>query len=502
MENNKEFEKNKGLLTNIVKQIGKSRINFEEKEIDVLAKSKNFHFTDYLKKIIILNRVIDKDENYTIEKEMKKEYDNLLIEKKEIEENKETEKKRYKNICAKTDYGLPFFMMSSYFEPKTLNKIEKSKQAEDVVYKLNNEIERRSKKSYYFKKDKERAVSNVIVNIFKEEFPKAAIENTSKASLNLNNEGFTPTKAAALTMNKLCSTGVLSSLVKKTTKRCDGFINKFKNKLKIKEDNRIKDFAKKGLAVAATAAVVALVGHEAMSLIHNVPFDLMPSNLTASIDLPLMDVKSVPSGINNVMDHLNNDTLDLAHNTIKHSVENTSNISDFLANKQIEIAKPDIIEVTQNMTLDNIADTIMQQDTTITDKNKIISALSEINDLSSPNHIITGQEIELPTKEFLNNYTAPQLNFDLTGSKQEVIEQLKNITINYGETKSELIEKITNAASQSGILDNIKENKFINELNKIIPEDLKAYDEKVPSLIKDYIGNVEKIKQVSSLKFK
>ena len=499
MQNNIEEIENKRILEESIRKIGKSRIKFDEKEIETISKSKSFNFTNYLKKIIVLNRIMDKDQNLEIEDSIKKDYDKLLKEKLHIEINEpeKIETRKYKNIKAKTNYGLPFFMLSSFFNPKKLNEIYKSKKAETIVYKLDNEIERSMKKSYYFKTDKKRAESNAIINVFKKEFPKALIDNVSKASLYLDDKGITPTKAAAISIGKICESGIVSNLINKIINRTEQFIEKQpkEEKIKIKKENKIKDFAKLGFKFAAVAATIALVGHDSFALMQISPADLIDHVSIATN----IDVSHIPSGISEIT----SSALDAVKTTISdHIPTGSSSVTDFLANKQIDLLKPEIIDVHKNMSLDSIVDGFLKTHSAITDKQTVLSAISEINDINNPNHIVVGQEIELPSVDFLKGYKLPELNFNLEGNKNEIINKLKDITIHYGETKSELIEKITEASKHSGLLDKIKIETFTENLNKIIPTDLKAYDEKVPDLISKYVSSIEKIKNISTLKMK
>lgn len=505
MENN--VEKNKQILIDAVKRIGKSRLPFDEKDINTLANSKSFDFVDYLKKMIILNRSIDSDVKMEIETDLTNEYKSMIQEISDIEDegNDLSKNKRYNNIKSKTDSGLSFFLMQGYFQTKTLNKI--TKQNPDIEYKLDNEIERRSRRSMYYKTDKNRAVCNSIVNTFRDEFPKAKSIGLNKSTLFMDNEGQSGSKIAAKSIAMLCENGVLSTLVDKITNRIDNFNKKFKIPESI-SNNNIFSNTKNIMAIAASAVVVAFFGNEGLELM-STPMPPIADlgireviQVFASVEIPEMTSNIIPE----ISNHLGTasdiqeirgvdlSALNMADAAVVVS-EQDKDILNFLSEKEnIQV----IVE--QGKTLTDIA---KEQLTDPSDKNiqNFISAVSEYNDIDNPNFIIENSNVDIPPADFLETFKSNIFEITAT-NKKEILEQMKNVNIEYGETQSTLVEKLTEGMKDSGILKPSQLTSFKTELLDSIPVDLKAFDENVSKTIKSVVENFEKLQNKSQFKMK
>jgi RNA-binding protein YhbY len=523
-------EKNRIILNNAITKIGKKRLAFEEHEIEDLAKSKQFNMIDYLKKVMIADEFLKLDENLSMEHEMKQEFEKLLVERNEFEENNNLENKRYKNIKAKTDYGFAFFAMQSYFTPKTLNKIANDNP--DIVYKVDNEIDRRSRKSRYFKTDRDRAESNAIVNMFREKFPKSK-DTLSKNTLCIDSEGMTVSNVAARTIGKLCESGVLSDFVLKVSTRIDMFAEETGIK---KGVNNVFKNVSNVMKYAASAAVIAFVGAEALelattpmppiadlgiketielfasnSLNHSQDVGIIPNNNVSIIDSPVqvntINVESLNIGQNGLSESQIQDIdtqlaenkvdpvqLEASNEVVVDEIEHDQAILDFINEHKTDV------EITNGQTLTEIAYNQLENPTA-EEVQHYISAMSEFNDIDNPNMILEGEDIQIPTDKFVENFENPTFNIDLS-NKNSIMEQMKNVEIHYGETKSELIEKLVEGAKETGKFKNAQLEQFSSQLNQVIPTDLKAYDSTVTSNISDMVSELEKLANKSKLKFR
>lgn len=496
-----ETASNRTLLMDTIKKVGSKRLSFDEKDIEMLSNSKSFNLVDYLKKMVVLNRVTDIDSQLSIESDLTQEYNDFLVERNEIEENGvDLEKnKRYQNIKAKTDYGLPFYLMQGYFQPKTLNKI--SKQNPKIVYKLDNEIERRAKRSRYFKTDPERATANATVNVFRDEFPKADTQGLSKATLTMNNSGMTVSKVAAKTINSLCENGILSGLVNKLTDR----IGAFTKKIGVKSDNKWIEGTKNVMKYAASAAAVAILGNEAIDLISTpmpplAEFGVMETlevlagvDVSHSKELIPNDLSTLSNDVMNVKG-INLESLNIAANGISDISQEDQSILDIIVDKQ------EVVQMAKDMTLEGLASEHLSNPT-IEEIQHFVSAVSEYNDIDNPNVILDNEDILIPTKEFTDSFVSN--TFEITATnKKEIFEQMKDVTINYGETQSQLVEKLSEGLRDIGGYKAQQITAFQSELKEVIPVDLKAFDTSVTENIKDVVDKFEKLTNKSSLKFR
>lgn len=503
-----ETASNRTLLMDAIKKVGTKRLAFEEKDIEMLSKSKSFDFVDYLKKMVVLNRVTDMDTQLSIEADLTNEYKGLMVERNEFEESDSNLEgnKRYQNIKAKTDYGLPFYIMQGYFQPKTLNKI--SKQNPKIVYKLDNEIERRAKRSRYFKNDKKRAFANATVNVFRDEFPKADTQGLSKATLAMDNSGISVSKVAAKTINSLCSNGILSGLVSKLSNRIDSFVEK----IKPKEDNKLFNGFKNVAKFAASAAAIGIIGHEAMEII-NTPMpplaDLGAREILDSfVSLDMSGLKEMLPATEVLANDLSNvqnvdaDTVKVVtENVIETGTQLANNITqedqdilDFIVNKQ------DVVTAAKDLTLEGLAQQHLENPTA-EQVQQFVSAVSEFNDIDNPNIILENEVINIPAKDFIESYQPN--TFEITATnKKEILEQMKDVTINYGETQSQLIEKLSQGLKDIGGFKAQQIASFKADLKEAIPVDLKAFDTNVSDNIKDVVEKFEKLANKSQFKLR
>lgn len=492
---NFDIEKNKNNLLETIKKFGKSKLSFEQKEIDTLARSKSFSLTGYLRQLILLNRSIDKDHDFKIEKALTKEFNELRNEYHKLKDENILNK-RFKNIESKTNYGLPFYLMQGYLDPRVLRKVEKMNP--EVAYKLDNEIERRSKKSRYFKSEPERAYNNAVLNVFRDEFPNSVKNGITKATLAISDANQTVSRAAAITMYKVFNSGAVSGLVSKMANRVDSFTERFKIKTENKWWKRTKDLTK----IAASAAAIAIVGHESFELLNNLPelanisFDDFENtkHLLASVDVSgVQESKEVfinndivyPKGID--ISALNMDNV-----KVDSVVEKTNDIKEFMMNKEM---------VTTLQNFDNLEELAKHHldNPSIEDIQKFVSAVSEYNDIDNPNVIDKYEEILIPSDAYFDNFKIPSLDLNIS-SKEQALESMKNVNIYYGETKSTLIEKLISSAEESGAIKNIE--RFKELLNEKIPVDLKAHDLKVTENIKKIVEGFEKLQSKPSFKLK
>lgn len=500
-----QIEKNRQILIDAVKKIGKSRLPFDVEDIDKLSNSKSFDFVDYLKKMVILNRSIDSDTNLKIETDLTKEYNLLLEERATLEEegNDLSKNKRYQNIKAKTETGLSFFLLQGYFNPKTLNKI--TKENPEVEYKLDMEIDRRSRKSTYYKNDKDRAICNSIVNVFRDEFPKAKSIGINRTTLCLDEKGQSGSKIAAKSIGMLCESGILSNLVTKMSNRIDSFNERFKIPEKV-SNNKFFKGAKNIMAIAASAAIVAILGNEGFEIMNNAP--MIPiADLGVRETLEVLASVDIPETAKNVVDFAKEIPSDIVQ--VSGVDVNALNITD----KGTAISKEDI-EILDFMTEKDNIGVVIEKGMTLIDLAKeqltnpsneeihqFVSAVSEYNDIDNPNLIIENVSIEIPHTDYINEFTNNTFEI-ISTNKKEILEEMKNVTINYGETQSELIEKLSSAMKDNNILNNSQLTSFKNDLKEAIPTDLKAFDENVTESIKEIVEKVEKLQNKSQFKIR
>lgn len=499
-------EKNRKLLEDAIKRIGKSRLPFEEKDIQQLAESKSFDFVDYLKKTIVLNRYLDEDDKLNLETEFANEYNENLKEIAKLENNNEdlSKNKRYNRLKNKTDHGLSFFMLQSYFDPKTLNKVAKNN--EDIEYAVDMAIDRSARKSLHWKEDRERAISNATVNVFRKEFPKAQTLGINRNTLCLDTEGQTGSKIAAKSIGMMCEKGVFSSLISKMTNRIDNF-NKSFNVPESLSNSKIFKGAKNVFAIAASAAVVAFLGHEALEVMSTPMPPIADLNVKeaievfASVDIPetAKNVVDLTKDIAPDMLNVQGVDIDSLQGTqeiaaVAKEVQENSDISDFIMEKEnlrvtLESGQT-IIEVAKQQLGDNANHNEVMN---------LVAAISDYNDLDTPNMVLEGANIEIPPVEFLNEYENNL--FEITAiNKKEILEQMKNIEIGAGETQSELIEKLSVAMKDNNILNASQLSDFKESLKEVIPVDLKAYDTEVGEKIKTLVEGVEKLQNKSQFK--
>lgn len=501
-------EKNREILKGAISKLGKKRMPFKEDEIDKLAESKTFNLIDYMKKIMISNEVLDIDKDLNIEFEMKEEYEALLKERVKLEESENdlTKNKRYNNIKAKTDYGFSFYAMQSHFTPKKLNEIARNNP--EVEYKIENEIDRRSRRSRHFKEDRQRAEANATVNMFREKFPKAKDSLTTN-TLCLDSEGMTVSNVAAKTINNLCEKGVLSDFVLKVSTRVDMFSEM--TGLKNVVGNVFKQ-AGNMMKYAASAAMVAFVGAEALDLMSTpMPpiadlgvketFELFAAidttGLTETKEAVLSNDIVTPKGIDLEALNVNLDGTQIDSPQVNTDVaieKEDESILNFLKNNQIEH------NVVEGDTLTEIAQQQLENPTA-EELNHFIAAMSEFNDLDNPNMILENEDIQIPSNDFVENFESNTFSIDLS-NKKEILNQMKEVTINYGETKSELVEKLVEGAKETGLFKNQQLSNFESTLNEVIPTELKAFDSTVTDSIKESVNDLEKLKNQSKLKLR
>lgn len=498
------IEKNREILKDAIKKLGKKRLPFEEKEIDALAASKTFDLVDYLKKVMIADDVLSMDKDLNIEYKMKDEYEELLKERIDLEDLNDnlSNNKRYKNIKSKTDYGFSFYAMQSFLTPKKLNEIAKNNP--EVEYKYDNEIDRRSRLSSFFKKDRKRAVANATVNLFREKFPKSKNTLTTN-TLCLDSDGMTVSKIAAKTIGHLCEKGVLSDFVLKVSTRLDMFGEQ--TGLKNITGNIFKH-AGNAMKYAASAAVVAFVGAEAL--------DMLSTPMPPIADLGIKETLELfaavdTSGLHEIKDTLlNNDVmqvkpinveaLNVGLDGVALPVDSTPSddaIMNFIKDHQSVSTHMTI----KGDTLTNIATEHLGANATDSEVNKFVAAMSEFNDIENPNMILENQDIQIPTNEFVDNFEVQTFEIDYS-NKKEILNQMKDVTIHYGETKSELVEKLVEGARESGSFKAQQIDSFKETLNDIIPTDLKAFDETVSESIKNSVTDLEKLVNKSRLRLR
>ena len=181
---------------------------------------------------------------------------------------------------------------------------------------------------------------------------------------------------------------------------------------------------------------------------------------------------------------------------VAKEVQENSDISDFIMEKEnlrftLEAGQT-IIDVAKEQLGDSANHNEVMN---------LVSAISDYNDLDTPNMVFEGANIEIPPIEFLNEYENNLFEITAT-NKKEILEQMKNIEIGFGETQSELIEKLSVAMKDNNILNVSQLSDFKESLKEIIPIDLKAYDTEVGEKIKTLVEGVEKLQNKSQFKLR